>query len=42
MPANNRACVKNQNNPAFKTSADNRANQKNPNHAASKSPKGKK
>jgi len=37
MPPNNRANVKNQNNPAFKAAQDNRANQLNPTHAPSKS-----
>lgn len=35
-PGNQRSDVKNPNNPAFKAATDNRANQKNPNHAASK------
>lgn len=37
MPPNNRANVKNQNNPAFKAALNNRANQLNPNHAPTKS-----
>lgn len=34
-----RSNVKNSNNPAFKHNADNRSNQKNPNHAPSKGKK---
>ena len=37
--SNQRADVKNPNNPAYKSAADNRSNQMNPNHSASKSKK---
>jgi len=42
MAGNQRANVKNPNNPSFKAAADNRSNQTNPNHAPSKSGGGKK
>lgn len=42
MTSNQRADVKNSNNPAQKASVDNRSNQLNPNHAPSKSSGNKK
>lgn len=42
MAKNQRADVKNPNNPSHKAAADNRANQLNPNNIATKSGKGKK
>ncbi|WP_214020238.1 hypothetical protein [Methanoculleus sp.] len=42
MAKNQRADVKNPNNPAYKAAMDNRANQLNPNNAATKSGRGKK
>ncbi len=42
MAKNQRADVKNSNNPAYKAAMDNRANQLNPNNMATKSGKGKK
>jgi hypothetical protein len=42
MSTNDRANVKNVNNPASKAAADNHANQKNPAHVPSTAPKGKK
>ena len=42
MSTNDRANVKNLNNPASKAAADNHSNQKNPTHTPSKTPLGKK
>jgi len=42
MAKNQRADVKNPNNPSHKAAVDNRANQLNPNNTATKSGKGKK
>jgi hypothetical protein len=42
MSTNDRADVKNANNPKSKAAADNKSNQKNPAHSAGNSSKGKK
>lgn len=42
MAKNQRADVKNPNNPSHKAAVDNRANQLNPNNTTTKSSKGKK